>query len=270
MEAFIEWLIYLFLGVLQGITEPLPISSSGHLLIARTLLNIGEMDVFFEVMVHFASFFAVVYLLKDKLIELIHGLWAFLIKKEKESKKEFDYVILLIVASIPVGIIGILARNPLKRFLDTNSILVVGLGLITTAGLLWSLKYLTASSNKTLGIKDALFIGLFQAFAIIPGISRSGSTVAGGLYRKINIKDLFDFSFLLYLPVTFAAGVLEILSIQSREISWLNLGTAFVVSMIVTYYALKWFRSMAFQGRFKGFAIYCLSLGVLSIILFLV
>ena len=270
MGTFIEWLIYLFLGVLQGITEPLPISSSGHLLIARTLLGIGELDVFFEVMVHFASFFAVAYLLKDKLLELIHGLWSFIIKKEEAAKKEFDYVVLLIIASIPVGVIGILARTPLERFLEGSSLLVVGVGLITTAGFLWSLKYFTRSSDKTLNIKDALFIGLFQALAIIPGISRSGSTVAGGLYRKINIKDLFEFSFLLYLPVTFAAGVLEIFSIKSGEVSWLNLGTAFIVSMIVTYYALKWFRAMAFQGRFKGFAIYCFSLGVLSIILFLV
>jgi undecaprenyl-diphosphatase len=270
MESFIEWLIYLFLGVLQGITEPLPISSSGHLLIARSLLNIGEMDVFFEIMVHFASFFAVAFLLREKIIELIKGLWLFIIKKDVESKESVTYVLMLVVASVPVGVFGILLRRPLERFLGGSSLLVVGLGLIVTAGLLWSLKYFKDESNYKLSIKDSIFIGLFQALAIVPGVSRSGSTIAGGIYRKINIKELFEFSFLLYLPVTFAAGLLEIFSIQSREVAWLNLSTAFIVSMFVTYLALKWFRSMAFQGRFKGFAIYCLSLGLFAIILYLV
>ncbi len=271
MTAFIEWLLYLFLGVLQGITEPLPISSSGHLLIVRTLLNIGEMDVFFEIMVHFASFFAVAYLLKDKLIELIKGSTQFIFKKDQASKDSFQYVLMLAVASIPVAVAGFLLRRPLEGFLESYSLFIVGLGLFVTAGFLWSLKNVDTNSQKgTLNFKNSLFIGLFQAVAIIPGISRSGTTIAGGVYRKIDIKELFEFSFLLYLPVTFGSGLLEILSIQSMDMNLLNLGTAFISSLVATYFALKWFRSLVFQGRFKGFAIYCLIVGTLSIILFLV
>ena len=270
MEAFIEWLLYLFLGILQGITEPLPISSSGHLLIVRTLFNIGEMDVFFEVMVHFASFFAVLYLLRDKIILLIKGSWGYIVRRDKTSKQEFDYVLLLLIATIPVGVAGILLRNPLEQLLSDFSLLLVGLGLIVTAGLLWSTKFYKESTEETISIKDGLFIGLFQAIAIIPGISRSGSTIAGGLYRRINPKTLFEFTFLLYLPVTLGSGLLELLSIEEMNISWLNLGTSFLVSVIVTYFALRWFRGMVIQGRLKGFALYCLIVGVISIILFLV
>jgi undecaprenyl-diphosphatase len=271
MTFFIEWLIYLFLGILQGITEPLPISSSGHLLIARTLLNIGEMDVFFEIMVHFASFFAVAYLLKEKLTELIKGSVNYIFKKDKESKNSFQYVLMLIVASIPVAVVGIFLRSPLERFLEGFSLLVVGLGLFVTAGFLWSLKYVMSDSNsENLDFKNSLFIGLFQAVSIIPGISRSGSTIVGGVYRKINIKELFEFSFLMYLPVTLGAGLLEVLSIQSMDMSLLNLTTAFISSLVVTFFALKWFRSLVYQGRFRGFAIYCLIIGTLSIVLFLV
>jgi undecaprenyl-diphosphatase len=271
MTAFIEWLIYLFLGILQGITEPLPISSSGHLLIARTLLNIGEMDVFFEIMVHFASFFAVAYLLKDKLIELIQGSAQFILKNDLSSEKSIRYFLMLIVASIPVVIFGLLLRSPLEAFLEDYSLLAVGLGLIITSSFLWRLNIVDSESlSLNLTFKSSLFIGLFQAVAIIPGISRSGATIVGGVYQKINIKELFEFSFLLYLPVTFGVGLLELLSIESMDISLLNLGTAFVSSLIMTYFALKWFRNLVFQGRFRGFAIYCLGVGILSIVLFLV
>jgi undecaprenyl-diphosphatase len=271
MTDFIEWLLYLFLGILQGITEPLPISSSGHLLIARTLLNIGETDVFFEVIVHFASFFAVVFLLKDKLIELIKGSAQFIFKKDQASKTSFKYVLMLLVASIPVATTGILLRSPLEKFLEGYSLIVVGLSLLVTAGFLWCLKNVMSDlGSGTFNFKNSLFIGLIQAISIVPGISRSGATIVGGAYRKINIKELFEFSFLLYLPVTFGAGLLELRSVQSMDISLINLGTAFASSLVVTYFALKWFRSLVFQGRFRGFAIYCLLVGILSIVLFLV
>jgi undecaprenyl-diphosphatase len=229
------------------------------------------MDVFFEIMVHFASFFAVAYLLKDKLIELIQGSTNYIFKKDEASKESFQYVLMLAVASIPVAVVGILLRTPLERFLEDYSLLVVGMGLFVTAGFLGSLKNVVSDSGSgILNFKNSLFIGLFQAVSIIPGISRSGATIVGGVYRKINIKELFEFSFLLYLPVTFGAGLLEVLSIQSMDISLLNLGTAFISSLVVTYFALIWFRNLVFQGRFKGFAIYCLIVGSLSIILYLV
>jgi undecaprenyl-diphosphatase len=271
MTTFIEWLLYLFLGILQGITEPLPISSSGHLLIVRTLFDISDMDVFFEIMVHFASFFAVAYLLKDKLMELIKGSVHFVFKNDPSSKESFRYVLMLVVASIPVAIFGLLLRSPLEAFLGDYSLLVVGMGLFVTSSFLWRLKIVDKDSQgKNLTFKKSVFIGLFQAVAIIPGISRSGATIVGGIYQKVNIKELFEFSFLLYLPVTFGAGLLELLSIETTDISLLSLGTAFISSLITTYFALKWFRSLVIQGRFKGFAIYCLGVGILSVVLFLV
>jgi len=205
------------------------------------------------------------------LIELIKGSASYVFKKDQASKDSFQYVLMLIVASIPVAMFGILLRSPLERFLEGYSLIVVGLGLFVTAGFLWRLKKVMSDPETgTLNFKNSLLIGLFQAVSIIPGISRSGATIVGGVYREINIKELFEFSFLLYLPVTFGAGLLEVLSIQSMDISILNLGTAFISSLVVTYFALKWFRSLVHQGRFRGFAIYCLIVGTLSIILFLV
>lgn len=271
METLIDYITYLFLGLVQGITEPLPISSSGHLFLVRTLLNVGIEDLYFEVLMHFASIFAVIYLFKDKILSLIKGNIAFIFKKDKKFQKDFNYVLYIIVASIPVGILGLLLRNTLEDVMNNYGLLVISVSLLITGLFLWFLKPILDDSNKReITLKDALFMGVFQAFAITPGISRSGATFFGGALRKLHVKDIIEFSFMIYIPVTLAAGLLEILSLETASINLGPLALAFIVSMIMTYFALIWFRNLALKGALKGFSIYCFIVSTISLVFFIV
>lgn len=266
----LEWIQYALLGLLQGITEPLPISSSGHLYMARLLFDIGDTDVFFEVMMHFASLFAVLLVFKDKIIALIQGSYR-AVFKGSDDKSALHYIGLILIGSIPVGILGLTVASPLESLLAASGLLVIGASLLVTGTFLWIVRPLTLTNETdTLTVKDAIYIGLFQAIAILPGISRSGSTLVGGLFRKISVRTIIEFSFMLYIPVTLGVSLLELLTLESFDLPVGPLSLAFLMSFISTYGSLKIFRSLAISGRLKGFAVYCLSVGLLAIILFFV
>jgi len=266
----LEWIQYALLGLLQGITEPLPISSSGHLYMARLLFNIGETDVFFEVMMHFASLFAVILVFKDKIIALIQGAYRALFKGS-EDKAALHYIGLILIGSLPVGVLGLTVASPLESLLASSGLLVIGAALLVTGTFLWIVRPLTLTNETdTLTVKDAMVIGLFQAVAILPGISRSGSTLVGGLFLKISVRTIIEFSFMLYIPVTLGVSLLELLTLDATDLPLGPLSLAFVMSFIATYVALKIFRSLATEGRLRGFAVYCVSVGLLAVILFFV
>ena len=269
METFIEYVTYLFLGLVQGFTEPLPISSSGHLYLSRTLLNIGTSDLYFEVLMHFASLFAVIFLFKETIYRLIQGNIQYLFKKDKTHQKEFHYALYIVIASIPVGILGLAFRNALENVMETYGLVIISLSLLVTGLFLWFVKPVL-KGEKGINAKDALFIGLFQGFAILPGISRSGATFFGGTLRKIAVKDVIEFSFMIYIPVTLAAGLLEVFTLETSTIQIGPLALAFIASALMTYFALKWFKHLAMKGALKGFAIYCFIVSFISLVFFLV
>lgn len=265
-----DYLIYFILGLIQGITEPLPISSSGHLLLARLVFDIGEVDVFFEIMMHFASLFAVLIIFKDKLLRLLKGTLKTL-KKEPDPSGALSYIGLILIGSLPVGIVGILIRSPLESLLESYGLIVIGVSLFVTGLFLWAVRPLTLTNQGTkITVKDALLIGLAQVIAILPGISRSGATFVGGLFRRLNVATIIEFSFMLYIPVTLGVSLLELLSLETLSIPIGPLALAFITSFTMTYFSLKWFRKLAIEGHLKGFALYCFSAGTFAVIFFLV
>ena len=268
METFLEWFMYLFLGIFQGITEPLPISSSGHLMMLRALFNIPAVDFFFEVVLHFASFLAIVYLFRQKLTELVVGSFRFVFKKDAESKADFEYVLKIALAAIPAGLVGFFFKGFIENNVLTLGLLPIGLALWVTAIFLFIVHRLSLVNNETyIGYKDALVIGLFQVVALLPGISRSGSTLVGGFLRKIELKALIEFSFILYLPIAFFSMILELTEVTTIDHPILPLIGAFMMSGLFTYLALKWFIGLVQKGYLKYFGFYCMGAGFFALIL---
>ena len=257
----IELLKYIFLGIVQGFTEPLPISSSGHLVIFQELLGMNLPGINFEIIVNTGSLIAIIIIFYKDIYNLVVRSFLYLFKNKKEYKYEFKYVLLLIIAVIPAGIIGLL----LKDFIDSalKNIITVGISLLITSIAL-SLVNTQSTENKIeeLGFIDALVIGLFQVFALIPGISRSGSTMVGGLSRKISFTETMRFSFLLYIPISIAATFLGLKDLSETDPFILGYISAFIVSVISTYFAVKWLFKVVKKGNLKYFSIYCLIMGI--------
>lgn len=266
MQSFIEFLKYLLVGLVQGITEPLPISSSGHLVIIQTFLNIPSVDLFLEITLNFASLIAVVILFKNKVIGLIKGNFFYLIKRDKTYKADFDYAILVLIGVIPAGIVGFIFRDFFDGF---STLLSVGISLLVTGSFLFIVQKASIENTKeNLTWKDALFIGLFQVFALIPGISRSGSTFIGGLFRKLKFTDVLEFSFMMYIPISIATMALEVINFDGLNgVSIFSIIGAFTMSLVFTYFAFKWFIYMVKEGNLKYFAVYCFIVGFLSVLI---
>jgi len=265
--VIIDLLKYILLGLVQGLTEPLPISSSGHVLIFEELLNIEVFDLNLAIIVNAGSLVAIMIVFWKDIIGLIQKSFLFLFKKKTEFKNDFMYSLMIVVAVIPAGLVGLLFKTFIDDYL--TSLLVVGLSLLVTAVALHFVSdQAIENTNEDITYLDAITIGLFQVFALIPGISRSGSTMVGGLVRKVKFEDTMKFSFLLYIPISLATILLAVLDISdSSDPFILGYIGAFLASVFATYFAVKWFFKMVRKGNLKIFSIYCLSVGSLVIIL---
>jgi len=267
MQAFIDLLKYIFLGALQGFTEPLPVSSSGHLVIAQALLDIPNMDYLLEVWLNFASLLAVILLFRKKILLLIVGNINFIFKKDKAYKNEFNYAVAILIGIIPAGFVGFFLKDFLSEFF--LNLLSVGIALLVTGALLLFVQKSSVENEKQeVSFLDALTIGLFQVFALVPGISRSGTTVVGGLLRKLDSKTVIEFSFMLYIPISVASMGLEVFNISTMDHPTVPFIASFLFSGVLTYFALKWFVHMVQKGNLKYFAFYCFLIGLASIIMF--
>ncbi len=240
----------LLLGLLQGLTEFLPVSSSGHLVIAQHLLQLRQTPVAFDIMLHLATALAVVALM-----------WPTIIKLDLKTFK------LIILASIPAGIVGLFLNHQIETLF--SSIGLVGVTLIITSILLFSTKFFKFPHFNKLNSKSAILIGLFQSLAIIPGISRSGSTIVAGLSQKLNPKKAFNFSFLLSLPAIFGAQLINLgrLTKLDQQLSPIYL-TGFISAFISGYFALKILKKLVIGGKLHYFAYYCLTLGASILVFF--
>ena len=269
MSSLITFLKYLFLGALQGITEPLPVSSSGHLVIAQAFLDMPNLDYLLEVWLNFASLLAVIVLFRKRILELIVGNITFIFKKDKAARQHFDYAVAVLIGIIPAGIAGFLLSDVLSTFF--LNLLAVGIALFVTGSLLLFVQSQSEENEKTeVSPLDALVIGLFQVLALVPGISRSGTTVVGGLLRRLEATKVIEFSFMLYIPISIASMGLEAFKIESFDHPASGFIASFVVSAILTYFALKLFVHLVKKGNLKYFAAYCFTIGAFSIIMFLV
>lgn len=263
---------YIILGIIQGFTEPIPVSSSGHIMIINNLLKTNINIELLLIITNLGSLIAIVYLYRKRIEVLIKDFINYRKTKEKESYQNYKYSLYIIIATIPAGIIGlIVSKLNLFDFLD-NNIKFVGITLLITALFLYLIRNKKGNKeNKDITIKDSFIIGLFQVIALVPGISRSGSTIVGGLSQNLKRETAFDFSFLLYIPISIATSILGIKDIVSSNINIKTL-ILYILSMfisgIVTYLSTIWFKNIVKKGKLIYFVIYCFLVGI-SIILFL-
>jgi len=235
----------IFLGILQGLTEFLPVSSSGHLVIVQNLIPGFTQDgVLFDVFLHAGTVLAVLYYFRKTLLKLTP-----------------KYLFLLLIGTIPAGLVGVFLGSSIENLF--NGVYIVGFALLFTA----VLNFLTdraKTGSKEISIKKTILIGMAQALAIIPGISRSGSTIFAGTSLGIKRKEAAQFSFLLSVPAIVGANAIQFLKYGSEvtgNILFYSVGfiAAFISGVIAINFVLKFLLA----GRFKLFAYYCVVLGVL-------
>lgn len=278
MKELIE---YILLGIMQGITEPIPVSSSGHVLILQTILskiNSG-IDIDFGTLAtitNFGSLIAITIIFWSDIVNLIKSFFSFIFNKESRKDKEvcldFKYCLKIIIATIPAGVAGLIATKlGLLDALEEN-VKFVGIMLLLTAVFLFLIKDFKGKKNRNdISFKDSIIIGLCQMISIIPGLSRSGATIVGGMFRNLKRDVAFNFSFILYIPISIATSILGIKDLLELSISsstYILYIIAAILAGIFTYIFTKWFAKIVKEGKLIYFSIYCLVLG-LVVILFL-
>lgn len=276
MTYVIELIKYIILGIIQGITEIFPVSSSGHLVLFSTLFmggeNIDETLTLFLMITNMGSFLALLLFYLEDVKSLIKDGWQFVFnpkkRKDLETSNNFFYAIKLVIAIIPIGIAGLL----IKDYLPTN-LLSVGISLCVTASLLFIIFMLrNAKFNNTIEYKSATIIGLFQMFAVFPGVSRSGITLVGGLSQKIEIKKVMRFSFLCYLLVSIPVSLLGMVDAINNPgtIDIPGFVLAFIFSFIFSLLTIKIMHKYVTIKNLIYFAGYALLVGLTSITLYFI
>lgn len=260
---------YVCLGVLQGVTEPLPISSSGHLIIIQEFFSIHLPGLSFEIMVHFGSLLAICAVYRKDIVRLLTHSWKYIRTYERTYYADFRFVLMLCLATLPAGIIGLFFGDVISGRFSTVG--VVGSTLLITGVFLWIIRNIRGvKGDAHLSVKDSVIIGCAQAVALIPGISRSGATLVAALLLGVHRDTALRFSFLLYIPVSIGSTLFQVKDfIQDERLQMIAipLAIAFIASIIATFFALKWFMDIMKKGNLKYFAFYCFILG--GFILFL-
>ena len=260
-----EWFEALILGVLQGLTEYLPVSSSGHLAIGSALFGIqGEDNLTFTIAVHVATVLSTLVILWKEIGWIFRGLFKF------EMNAETKYVINILVSMIPIGIVGVFFKDYVEEIFGSG-LLIVGCMLLLTALLLAFSYYAKPRLKENISMKDAFIIGLAQACAGMPGLSRSGTTIATGLLLGDNKAKLAQFSFLMVIPPILGEALLDGMKIVkgaaagTSDISVLSLVVGFLAAFISGCVACKWMINIVKKGKLIYFAIYCAIAGAVTI-----
>lgn len=266
----IEYIIY---GIIQGLTEPLPISSSGHLVLIKNLVNTNLFsDLNFEIVVNFGSFLAILLIFWKDILKLIKSFFSFLFNKKnrEKTKIDFKYCMIIIIGSIPVGIAGILLKDKIEEIFSSVQFLGITF-LITALALFLVRKANGTKKDSDITYKDAIIIGLLQMIALLPGISRSGTVLVGCLLCGLNRKASLKYTFMLYFPVSVASmglGVLDIMEAGNLNNLLLPYALGLIASGIVTYFSYQWLSNWVKKGSLWKFSIYCLFLGIFVLIYF--
>ncbi|MAT41543.1 MAG: undecaprenyl-diphosphatase UppP [Anaerolineaceae bacterium] len=264
----------IILGIIQGITEFLPISSSGHLVLTPALLgwHIPPEQIFpFDVLVQWGTLVAViVYFWKD-LWQIFTAVIQGVINKKPFEQENAKLGWLIVLATLPAVFAGILFKDMVES--TFNSPIMTSVFLFVTAVLLFLSEARQKQMKPLSQIKwlDALTIGLFQMLAIFPGISRSGSTIAGGIFRNFNRKDSAKFSFLMSIPVMIGAGLFslpDLFQIQELSAFLPNMLVGFLTAMVVGYISIQWLLKFLTKNSLKGFAVYCIFLGLIGLLFY--
>lgn len=242
----------LILAVVQGLTEWLPVSSSGHLVITQEILGLN-LPLIFDVMLHVGTLIVVLTVFRKDIIRIIKDL----LKREFHTE-DGKLALYLVVGSVPIAVIGLVFREIIESLF--SNLLAVGVALVITGCILFISE--KRPGNKKLGILDSILIGVAQGMAVIPGISRSGATVSTGLLRKIDKARAFRFSFLLFVPAVIGATVLESRDLVVGNIDAIPLFVGTIISMAVGYVSLKLLQKIVMNEKFHLFAYYCWVVGI--------
>ena len=259
-----SWLEALVLGIVQGLTEYLPVSSSGHLAIGSALFGIeGEENLAFTIVVHVATVFSTLVILWKEIEWIFRGLFKF------QMNSETRYVINILISMIPIGIVGVFFKDTVESIFGSG-LLIVGCMLLVTAALLAFSYYAKPRQKENISMKDAFIIGLSQACAVLPGLSRSGTTIATGLLLGNNKAKLAQFSFLMVIPPILGEALLDVLKLVKGEdidgdIPTLSLVFGFVAAFLSGCLACKWMINIVKKGKLIYFAIYCAIAGLVTI-----
>jgi undecaprenyl-diphosphatase len=265
----VEYLKIIILAIIQGMTEFLPVSSSGHLALAEYLLGIESPGVTLEVFLHFGTFMSVLVIFWKDIIKIIIAVFANFWKVWKyptvmKENENFAMGVYIVLSMIPAGIVGLVFEEQIDGFFD--NIVMVGVALIVTGTVLFITQWAQNEKRPLKGWR-AFLMGIAQAIAIIPGISRSGSTLSMGMFLGIPREKVAKFSFLMALPLIFGATIMkakDALAVEGFIWSGIIIGT--ITAFIFGYFAVKWLLSAITKGRLYIFGFYCLAIGFLAII----
>ncbi len=262
-----DWIEALFLGLVQGFTEYLPVSSSGHLTIASYLFGVnGEDNLTFTVAVHVATVLSTLVILWKEVAWIFKGLFNGQMNDEKR------YALNIVVSMIPVGIVGVFFKDYVEEIFGSG-LAIVGAMLLVTALLLAFSYFAKPRQREDISMKDAFIIGLAQAVAVMPGLSRSGSTIATGLLLGNNKAKLAQFSFLMVIPPILGEALLDVIKAMKHgaeavtgDISMGALAIGFLAAFISGCVACKWMIDIVKKGKLIYFAIYCAIVGAITLI----
>lgn len=268
MTETLSWFEALILGVIQGLTEYLPVSSSGHLAIGQALFGLqdGEDQLAFTVLLHIATVLSTVVILWKEIVWIFSDLFKW---KWNEGTR---YAVNIIISMIPVGIVGLLFKDKVETVFGSG-LLVVGICLLVTAALLAFSYWARPRQRETISPLHAFVIGLAQALAVLPGLSRSGSTIATGLLLGNKKETLAQFSFLMVIPPILGEALLDVKDMAEVGIST-SLGgispvaalIGFVAAFLVGCLACKWMINIVRRGKLIWFALYCAVVGAATIV----
>ncbi len=262
-----DWLEALILGLIQGLTEYLPVSSSGHLAIGAKLFGLsGEENLAFTVAVHVATVLSTLVILWKEIVWLFKGFFKF------RWNDEMKYIVNILISMIPVAVVGFLFKDTVEEIFGSG-LLVVGICLLVTAVLLAFAYFAKPRQKEKISMLDAFVIGIAQAVAVLPGLSRSGSTIATGLLLGNKKEKLAQFSFLMVIPPILGEALLDVLKMlkgsadaTTSSIDILPLAVGFITAFVVGCLACKWMINIVKKGKLIWFAVYCAIVGLVSII----
>lgn len=250
----------IILGLLQGLTEFLPVSSSGHLVLSQHLLHVKEPGITFEIILHVGSLLAVLIYFRSRLISLLQSVY------HKEKKKERRLIFLLLLGTLPAVIAALLFKDFFEQAFS-NPILTACMLMVT--GFILLMTRFIPKGNKSPAITSAIVMGIGQALAILPGISRSGTTISTGMFAKVEPSEAAEFSFLLSIPAILGALVFKIDELSAVSS---NLFGPYLVGIIVTFgsslFAIYAVLKLIKKGKFEYFAYYCFAAGLIALYLF--
>lgn len=261
-------LLFIILAIVQGITEPIPVSSSGHLVLVKSMFNFESNDATLEILLHAGSLVAIIWFYKDDILPLIKQGLSYPITRKKADQPYFIYGLKLVLATIPAGIVGLLFKDQITSLLSNPK--AVGAALLYTGTLLAFTAFTLKKRKQQVGFFSSFIIGVAQAIALIPGVSRSGSTISSAMMMKVDAKEAMKFSMLLFIPIAIVVVITGLVDLGnspylSNYIYSYIIAT--IVSGVVTYYAMNMLGFIIKKQKYHWFSLYCFVVGFLAIVL---